>query len=454
MRKVNMRGPREKPADCGTGHLRVLRRVNKYEFAVELEVMREGINQNRWDYRNMAENYLSFLGQPILVAYVNGQIGDGHNMREKFNPSTGEMYQSFTDATSERIVGALSEDPADFSLVEKDGQTWLRAQGKLWSFYAPELVEKIVRTGRMEVSAETNVTEMAKDGDVEVFTKWEGLGVTILGEHVAPAIPGAQIAALAAMNQEFRQLKLRAAALAKDPEPKNTSREGVKRTMNKREITQLAPKFPGYKIVALSEDKMRVGLVDETGAPFSYTFNQEDGGEVIQSKLLPAAFAAQLSLGEGEGLTVELEDVVEYVSANNAKAAEKAARLEGELDKAKDTIRAMEQAEHQRRVDAVKEAVKAALAEIEENAEEDEEGMEEEAEEIEANAEDYAGMEDANAAFCGARKAREALMAKYSEKLLKANKKKAKKAFAWDNLPGGSGGSEDGIDAMLGRINR
>ena len=80
--------------------------------------------------------------------------------------------------------------------------------------------------------------------------------------------------------------------------------------------------------------------------------------------------------------------------------------------------------------------------------------MEEEAEEIEANAEDYAGMEDANAAFCGARKAREALMAKYSEKLLKANKKKAKKAFAWDNLPGGSGGSEDGIDAMLGRINR
>ena len=142
MRKVNMRGPREKPADCGTGHLRVLRRVNKYEFAVELEVMREGINQNRWDYRNMAENYLSFLGQPILVAYVNGQIGDGHNTREKMNPRTGEMYQSFTDATSERIVGALSEDPAEFSLVEKDGQTWLRAQGKLWSFYAPELGEK------------------------------------------------------------------------------------------------------------------------------------------------------------------------------------------------------------------------------------------------------------------------------------------------------------------------
>lgn len=149
---------------------------------------------------------------------------------------------------------------------------------------------------------------------------------------------------------------------------------------------------------------MKVGLVDETGAPFSYTFNQEDGGEVIQSKLAPAVFSTSLTFGEGESLTVELEDVVEYVSANNAKASEKAARLEGELEQAKETIKTMEQAEHQRRVDAVKEAVKAALAEIEENAEEGEEGMEEEAKEIEENAEDYAQMEDSNAAFAATRK--------------------------------------------------
>ena len=74
--------------------------------------------------------------------------------------------------------------------------------------------------------------------------------------------------------------------------------------MNKRDITRLSPKFPGYKIVALSEDKMKVGLVDETGAPFSYIFNQEDGGEVIQSKLAPAVFSASLTFGEGESLTV------------------------------------------------------------------------------------------------------------------------------------------------------
>lgn len=44
-------------------------------------------------------------------------------------------------------------------------------------------------------------------------------------------------------------------------------------------------------------------------------------------------------------------------------------------------------------------------------------------------------------------------MAKYSEKRLKINKGKRKKVFAWDNIPGGHNGGEDGIDAMLGRIN-
>lgn len=69
--------------------------MNKYEFAVELEVMREGMNRNRWNYRNMQDNYLTFLGTPILVAYVNGQVGDGHNMREKVNPRTGRGIPEF-----------------------------------------------------------------------------------------------------------------------------------------------------------------------------------------------------------------------------------------------------------------------------------------------------------------------------------------------------------------------
>lgn len=146
---------------CGT--LTVLQKINQYEFAVEIRMMREGINRNRWDYRNLNEYYTTFVGQPILCAFVNGKVGDGHNMREKTNRETGERYFSFTDATSERIVGTLSNDIEDFSVVEENGEKWLIAKGRLWEFYAPELVSKIVRTGRMDVSVETMVEESQQD---------------------------------------------------------------------------------------------------------------------------------------------------------------------------------------------------------------------------------------------------------------------------------------------------
>lgn len=198
---------------CASGTLKVTQRLNEYEFGVELWVMREDENRNKWSYQNLAEYYKTFVGQPILVAYVGRQVGDGHNMAKRRDPETGEEYYSFMDGTAERIVGTLSEDERDFTLVERDGHTWLKAKGRLFEFYAPELVEKIRRQGTMEVSAETNVTESHKEGDVDVFTKWTGLGVTILGDRVNPAIPGASIAKLAAMQEEFKSLKLRAASL-------------------------------------------------------------------------------------------------------------------------------------------------------------------------------------------------------------------------------------------------
>ena len=186
-----------------TGELKVLQRINEYEFAVEIWVMRSGVNRNRWDYRNVEENYRTFAGQPILTAYVAGQVGDGHNSHTALDPVTGELYNSYTGPTDERIVGTISENPDDISLQERDGETWIVAKGRIWRVYAPELVDKIVRTGTMEVSAETNVLEEYENGDIEVFTRWDGIGVTILGDAVAPAIPGANIKALADLRDTF-----------------------------------------------------------------------------------------------------------------------------------------------------------------------------------------------------------------------------------------------------------
>ena len=247
---------------CGT--LKVLQRLNEYEFGVELWVLREGVNRNRWNYQNLRQHYLTFLGQPLLVAYVGNQVGDGHNMAKRWDPKTGKEYYSFTDATAERIVGTLSEDEKDFTLVERDGHMWLRAKGRLFAFYAPELVAKIVEEGTMDVSAETEVTESHEEGDVDVFTEWKGLGVTILGDRVNPAIPGADIARLAAMQEEFKTLKLRAAALhtAAENGSATPNKKGLRKTMNKRMMEQMQAKFPNHKVLSMSEDGLNVALLD------------------------------------------------------------------------------------------------------------------------------------------------------------------------------------------------
>lgn len=194
------------------GKLKVLRKLSEYEMAVELWVMREGENENKWDYRNMEECYETFLGTPILCAFPNGKVGDGHNMEEKDDPVTGAKYYSFVDGSCERIVGMISDDPKDLKIIQENGEKWLIAKGRLFTFYAKELVDNIISNGVMEVSAETQVFDSHIEGDVEVFTRWSGIGVTILGKGVAPAIPGARIEELAAMKEEFNTVCLKAAS--------------------------------------------------------------------------------------------------------------------------------------------------------------------------------------------------------------------------------------------------
>ena len=55
------------------GELKVLRRLSDYEFGVEIRTIRDGVNRNFWSYQNMYKCYLSFLGTPILCAFINNK---------------------------------------------------------------------------------------------------------------------------------------------------------------------------------------------------------------------------------------------------------------------------------------------------------------------------------------------------------------------------------------------
>lgn len=441
---------------CGT--LKVLQKLNEYEFGVELWVMREDLNRNNWSYQNLDKYYRTFVGQPILVAYIGNQVGDGHNMAKRRNPATGEEFYSFMDGTAERIVGTLSEDEKDFTLVERDGHTWLKAKGRLFAFYAPELVAKIVKQGTMDVSAETEVTESHKEGDVDVFTKWTGLGVTILGDKVNPAIPGASIAKLAAMQEEFKTLKLRAAALhtaAEDGSAK-LKQKGLRRTMNKRMMEQMQTRFPNHKVLSMSEDGMNVALLDASGNLFGYTFNADDNGEVAERKIAPLTAAhVVLTVGDVE-LNADVADVVDYTVAATKTTDGSVKQLSDELASAKEQIRAMQEAENLRRVEACKATAEATLASF--NANRADKVAEDAIKAIETDIEGgvYTNCADKDGKWTGEEQVRRAVLAVCGEAVMEADRKQAeshKNAYAWNNAKN-NGGAESGIAGMLNRIGK
>ena len=439
------------------GELRVLNKVSPYEFAVEIWVIREGKNNNNWDYKNLEKYYQSFAGTPILCAYVGNKIGDGHNMREVRDPETNEIYYSFLDGTAERIVGTILEDASQLSLKEKDGKTWLVAKGKLWSFYAPELVEKIVRTGRMRVSAETEVMEMRVVKGVEEFTRWVALGVTILGDDVAPAIPGARIAALKALRGEFEKVKIRAASLnvSKPKALCKKNKEGVKNVMNKQAKQRINEKFEGYKVVYLSDDSLRVGLIDSKGCGYTYNFHSDDNGEVITNKIKPCNLATIFNFGdESDGGLADVSEITSYVFDSATKENESIEQLRNQLETALQTIKSMQTVEKARRVQAIKDMLDATLEEIRQFAEEGDDDMEDEKKEIEENVEKYAEIEK-DGAFCGDQEARAELLAKANEaRLNRLKKQRAERhAFAWKMTPSEHQNKDDGIEGLLAEIN-
>lgn len=437
-----------------SGELRVMQRLSEYEFGVELWIMRSGLNENHWDFRNMREHYLTFVGQPILCAYVGRKVGDGHNMREVRDPYTGEKGYTFMDGTAERIVGTLSDDPKDFSIVEEGGNEWIRAKGRLFQFYAPELVEKIVRTGRMDVSAETDTKKSYMEGKTEVITDWAGLGVTVLGDDVPPAIPGARIKALSAMQEEFKTLKLRAASLDPGKGSNETNKRKGVNIMSKKAMEAMSEKFKGYRVVALSEDGMHVGLVDSAGSAYTYAFNAEDNGAVVESRIKPAYLTAAFPFGEGVNAMAEVSDIVDYACAAKGQQAEDVKALKARLEATEEKIRTMEAAEHERRVEAVKEAVNGALEDIRACAVEGDADMTETAKGLCDRAEEFAAMET-DGKFCGADRAVLDLMAAHGKAQTEKRKKEmaAKQhSFAWNN-PKTNSGEGGGIEEMLARMN-
>ena len=259
---------------------------------------------------------------------------------------------------------------------------------------------------------------------------------------------------LPAMQEEFKTLKLRAASLDPGKGSNETNKRKGVNIMSKKAMEAMSEKFKGYRVVALSEDGMHVGLVDSAGSAYTYAFNAEDNGTVVESRIKPAYLTAAFPFGKGAEATVEVSDIVDYACAAKGQQAEDVKALQARLDAAEEKIRTMEAAEHERRVEAVKEAVNGALADIEACAVEGDADMTETAKDLCDRAEEFAAMET-DGKFCGADRAVLDLMAAHGKAQTEKRKKEmaAKQhSFAWNN-PKTNGGEGGGIAEMLSHMN-
>lgn len=437
-----------KTKGSGPGVLRVLSQDKDLNYEVELTVLRSGVNRNKWDYRNVDRYAKTFLGTPILCAFPDGQIGDGHNMKE-YKDRDGNTRYSFLSPTAERIVGTIYDDPASVWTEEREGETWIMARGKLWRFYNPELVDKIAGQGKMEVSAETDVQASYQDGDVDVFEMWKGLGVTILGDLVDPAVPGANIKAFAALQERFIQLK--AASYHKN------NSKGVRKLSKKTLLKELSKKFEGYHILGCNDSGTHILMLNSDFTPCAYEMREEDHGVVIPERITPIALNASYAFNETERVEVDCGDMVAEMSREAAEKAETAAKecetAKTELADCKAQLAAMTERENARRMKSCEDAVTARLEEAVKNLSIDRALADDVLADVKAGK--YMNSVDADGNFIGDQLAVSALTAKIGEVQLRAAAEQQKPTrYAWEGGLVKNSGTGDPLADAIARISK
>jgi hypothetical protein len=358
-------------------------------------------------------------------------------------------------STAERIVGYF-KSASDIRIEETDGQKWIVGVGYIWKWYAQELVKKLKRQGLegMSVSIETLIDEMYTEGTTEVFTKYQVLGTTVLGDDVSPAVESANIRALSAIGRkEVREMTLRVAS-ENEKSPKNNpqtkTRKGETKTMK---LKELQPKFNGFTVVAV--DGERVALLSDKGVPHLSTAKKDGDDYIIGTK---DEVKANATFQDGEnGIVIPVEAITEAYIARCSELEEKLAKATAANSAKDEIITKMQNTEKARRKNAVKEAIKNRLNQINANSEDE---IEEDACNTlltDEKVEEYACMEDKDGNFCGDVAACKDVDSICMNRRIEKNKIKAnasKSRFAWEADDKGAPNAYDGVDGAFNRLSK
>ncbi len=431
------------------GQLRLLAEKNGWLQRVEVRLLNSDVNRNNWKFVNLAEHRKLFARTPLLCAYVGDKIADGHNFTMKKDTRTGEEIADFTAPDAERIVGYFAKDE-DIRLETIDGKEWIVGVGTIFTWYNRQLVAKIKERGSLSVSIETLIDEMHHEGDVAVFTKYQILGTTILNEKVNPAVVGANIKTLQ-FKGDIQEFTMRVASFdeqrsglpKQEPQTqKQNSKKGEARTMAKvRKLADMSSLFPAYTVLAVNGQT--VALLDEKGRPYAYTF-QDNETTVVPEKIVEVAVNS--IFGEGDNaVSVPVEQLVGTVQARLDATKTALDKVTAENADLTAKINTMAEAEHKRRIELVKNAIKAKLQYMQKNSgcEIDEHLCDNMLTDESLNA--YAEKVDGDGNFCGDKEAEEKVGARCAEKICDAYKARTnaqKTRYVWDK-----GDENNGVNA-------
>ena len=411
------------------GQLRLLAEKDGWLQRVEVRLLNSDVNRNNWKYVNLAEHRKLFARTPLLCAYVGDKIADGHNFTMRKDTRTGEEIADFTAPDAERIVGYFAKDE-DIRLETIDGKEWIVGVGTIFTWYNRQLVEKLKERGSLSVSIETLIDEMHYEGEVEVFTKYQILGTTILNEKVNPAVVGANIKTLQ-FKGDIQEFTMRVASFdeqqsglpKQEPQTRTNqnSGKGEAKTMAKvRKIDEMRAKFPGYTVLAVNGQS--VALLNAKGSPCFYTF-QDDENTVVTEKINEVNVNSVF--GEGEStVNVPVEQLVGSIQAKLNSAQKALDDATAENARLNEKIKAMTDAEAKRREKLVRDAVNSELAENRECYKNEAEIDEHLCDDLltDESVAKYTEMVDGDGNFCGDERARADVNAKCNKVVREAKK--------------------------------
>lgn len=410
------------------GEIRVSEKRRGRSREVELWLLNDVTNENNWRYENIEENANQFAETPILVAYVGNKIGDGHNF-EEVEKTNGDVVASFMDATAERIVGYF-RTPKDIRVEKKDGKTWIVGRGFIWEWYARELVEKLDRQGLsgMPVSIETLVFEYYIENGVEVFTKYEILGTTILGEDVSPAVKGANIRALSTLGaKKIKEIALRVASKQEEnSKSAKNKNKGERPTMKLKEVEKL---FPNSAVLAVDGDN--AVLLSEDNVLQLATCSTGERSDAKASTIV--------EIGESR-VEIPADAIFDRMNSRLESLSASVKSLEEDKNALTETLKKMQAAEKNRRKESCKNAIKNRLAKINEKRADGEKIDCSICDELltDERIEAYSVMEDCNGNFIGDAQAEKDVNSLCMDAIINADEAKfnaSKKRYAWEEAP-------------------